>query len=243
MSKRIPFNWSLLTQDMLYSMLNRIQGKVVGKKLPVDKLTSILSKHIKQHLPVKVISERNPKTLKDYVYVGGAYHSTSDKKGFTRYIEILFSYNSEQQSVKLSRYKWLRICELFADTVLHEIIHTRQYRARNFKNIPGYESTAYYAKDRKEQEYYGDTDEMGAHSFNIACELYKRFGDNFGDAKRYLDSNNYRRHKRSGWHRYMKTFDYDHHHKIIKIMKRKILNQLPYAQYGKPFKTSNYLTY
>ena len=84
---------------------------------------------------------------------------------------------------------------------------------------------------------------MGAHSFNIACELYKRFGDNFGDAKRYLDSNNYRRHKRSGWHRYMKTFDYDHDHKIIKIMKRKILNQLPYAQYGKPFKTSNYLTY
>lgn len=240
---RKPFNWSLLTRDSLYSMLYKAGKDIVDQKLTVEELQSILSRHIKQHLPIKVRMDRAPDTTEKYVFIGGTYYSFEDKKGSARYIEVIFSYNTFAETIKLSRHKWTRMCQLFADTILHEVIHCRQYRARNFKAIPGYESTAYYAKDRKEQEYYGDTDEMGAHSFNIACELFERFGDDFGAAAQYLDSDNYKRHKRTGWFRYMKTFEHDHNHLIIRRMKRKILNQLPYAQIGKPFRTTNHLTY
>ncbi len=240
---RKAFNWSLLSKDILFSMLNGIQGKVVDKRLSVEELHDLMSKHIKSHLPIKVRLDRSPKNDKGYVYVGGTYYSDYDKKCYTRHIEIIFSYNTDQKYFTLSRHRWIRICSLFADTVLHEIIHCRQYRSRNFKSIPGYESTAYYARDRKEQEYYGDRDEMGAFSFNIACDLYERFGDDFDSAAKYLDSNQYRRHKRSSFYKYMAAFEHNHKHPIIKRIKRKVVSQLPNAQLGKPFRTSNYLTY
>ncbi len=240
---RKPFNWGLLTRNALYSMLNSIQGKVVDKYLTVDDLHSLLSKHIKKHLPIKVRSERDPKHEKGYVYVGGTYYSDYDRKGYTRHIEVIFSYNDNQQRLKLSRHRWLRLCLLFADTVLHEVVHCRQYRSRNFKTLPGYESTAYYAKERKEQEYWGDTDEIGAHAFNIACELYDRFGEDFDAAAKYLDSNQYRRQSRTTFFKYMKTFGHDHNHKIIQRVKKKAIYYLPNAVIGKPFRTNTHLTY
>jgi len=112
-----------------------------------------------------------------------------------------------------------------------------------FKDIPGYQSTAYYARDRKEQEYYGHKDEMGAFAFNIACELHDKFGNNFDAAKHYLDNNLSKRAKKSCWHKYMKTFDWNHNHPVIRSMKKKIIRNLPYAQIGKPFKTPDHLTY
>ena len=145
--------------------------------------------------------------------------------------------------MKTSSYRWERMCHLFADTVLHEIIHTRQYRARNFKDIPGYESTAYYAKDRREQEYYGHRDEMGAHSFNLAQDMIDKFGFDTKAIKDYLDSSRPKRVRPNGWGRFMKAFEYDHHHPKVRQMKRKILKQLEYASTGKPFKTTNHLTY
>lgn len=243
MAIRKPFNWSLLTRDVLFCMLNSIQGKVVDKRLSVEKLHELMGKHIKKHLPIKVKMDRDPKNDKGYVYVGGTYYSFPDKTESGRYIEIIFSYNSDQKYFKLSRHRWLRLCTLFADTMLHEIIHCRQYRSRNFKAIPGYESTAYYARDRKAQQYYGDRDEMGAFSFNIACDLYDRFGDNFGAASKYLDSNQYKRHQRTTFYKYMETFGHNHNHPIIKRIKKKAISQLPNVEIGKPFRTSNYLTY
>ncbi len=241
--ERKPFNWSLLTRHALYSMLNSIQSKVVDKKLSVDTLHKLMATHIKRHLPIKVRLDRDAKNDKGYVYVGGTYYSYIDSADKSRYIEIIFSYNTDQKYFKLSRHRWLRLCSLFADTMLHEIIHARQYRSRAFKAIPGYQSTAYYARDRKEQEYYGDRDELGAFAFNIACELVDRFDDDFDAAAKYLDSNEYRRQKRTSFYKYMKAFDHNHNHPIIKKIKRKTISNLPNAVIGKPFKTPNYLTY
>lgn len=241
--RRKSFNWSLLTRDVLYSMLNSIQGKIVDKRMSVEELHELMGKQIKRHLPIKVRLDRDPKNDKGYVYVGGTYYSRPDQDQWGKYIEIIFSYNSDQKYLKLSRHRWVRICWLFADTMLHEIIHARQYRSRNFKAIPGYESTAYYARDRKKQEYYGDRDEMGAFAFNIACDLYDRFGDDFRSAAKYLDTNLYRRHTRTTFFKYMETFGHNHKHPIIKQIKRKAVAQLPNALLGKPFRTNNYLTY
>lgn len=241
--ERNSFNWSLLDRFALYSMLYSIQSKIVDKKLTVDQLHKLMASHIKKHLPIKVKLERDPNNDKGFVYVGGAYYSLKDKADQNRYIEILFSYNPAQKWFRLSRHRWQRICSLFADTMLHEIIHTRQFRSRSFKPIPGYQSNAYYARERRKQEYYGDRDEIGAFSFNIACELYDRFGEDYRLAASYLDSNQYRRHTRTTFFKYMETFEHNHNHPIIKRVKKKVLTQLPNAVLGKPFRTSNYLTY
>ncbi len=239
---RKPFSWALLDRDNLYTMLYELKPYIVGKTLTIKDLQKLLSNHIKWYLPIRVTLKRDPTHDKGIAYIGGAYYAHYDVEQ-RRHIEVTFSYNTNSSRITLSESRWHRMCRLFADTMLHEIIHMRQYRTRQFKDIPGYESTAYYARDRKEQEYYGHPDEMGAFAFNIACELYDKFGDDFDAAKKYLDSNLAKRAKKTCWHKYMKTFEWNHNHPVIRSMKKKIVRNLSYAQIGKPFKTSDYLTY
>ena len=243
MGRRQQFNWSLLDRDTLYSMLYELKPEIVDRRLPIGEITKLMSKHIKAHLPLKVTSNRHHPVKKGELWIGGAYHSYLDKEGKSRFIEIELAFPPTANTMKTSLYRWERICRLFADTVLHEVIHTRQYRARNFKDIPGYESTAYYAKDRREQEYYGHRDEMGAHSFNLAQDMIDKFGFDPKAIKIYLDSHIPKRVRPTSWGRFMKTFEYNHEHPKVRQMKRKILTQLEYAYLGKPFKTPNHLTY
>ena len=239
---RKSFNWSLLDRDRLYSMLYKAGKHLIGKKLPVDDLHRLLSKHIKSHLPVKVRQVKGIVAQEGLIYMGGTYYSEYDENN-QRQVEIVFSYNMFDTHLTVTRYRWQRVCLLFADTILHEIIHMRQYRARGFKTLPGYESTAHFAKQRRDQEYYGDRDEMGAFSFNIACELIDRFGFDLDTISEYINSNKAKNHKRTSYYRYLKAFEFDHNHKIMKKIKRKVLSQLSYAHVGKPFRTPDHLTY
>ena len=240
---RQAFNWSLLNRDTLYSMLYSLKPEIVDRRLSISEITSIVSKHIKAHLPIKIRSHRHQPVKKGEVWIGGAYYSDDDKQGKKRFIEIELVFPTTADTMKTSLYRWERVCTLFADTILHEIIHIRQYRARNFKDIPGYESTAYYAKDRAWQEYYGHRDEMGAHSFNLAQDMLDKFGFDPKAIKDYLDSTIPKRVRPNGWGRFMKSFEYDHDHPKVIQMKHKIMTQLENAWHGKPFKTPNYLTY
>lgn len=224
-------------------MMNSIQGQVINKKITVAELHRTLTKHIKQYLPVKVSLIRNPKNKKDWVYIGGAYYSDLDKKNRDPFIEIVFSYHTEQKKITVSRYKWIRMCSLFADTILHELIHMRQYRTRKFKNLPGYLSYAYYAKDRRQQQYYGHPDEIGAFAYNIASDMIQRFGTDKSVIQNYLDSMQCKRHKNSLYNEYLKTFWYNHNHRVIKRLKKKVYSQIDNAILGKPFRTTDHLTY
>jgi len=240
---RSAFNWSALDRNTLYSMIYQLKSEIVDKRLPIGKITSIISKHVKAHLPIKIRSYRHKPVKPGEVWVGGAYYSDYDSQGKKRFIEIELAFPTTADTMKTSSYRWERMCTLFADTILHEIIHCRQYRARNFKDIPGYESTAYYAKDRAWQEYYGHRDEMGAHSFNLAQDMIDKFGFDPKAIRGYLDGPVPKRVRPNGWGRFMKSFEYDHDHPKVHQMKHKILTQLENAYNGKPFKTTNHLTY
>ena len=240
---RQAFNWSLLDRATLYSMLYELKSELVGKRLPIGQVCKIISKHIKQHLPVKVTSAKFKPVKKGELWMGGVYYSGDDIAGKKRFIEVQLAYPTDAQTMKIGQYRWERICTVFADIMLHEIIHARQHRARNFKAIPGYQSTAYYARDRKQQEYYGDRDEMGAHAFNIAQMMIDKFGWDPKAISEYMDSNIPKRVRPNDWGRFMKTCEYDHNHPKVRQMKRKIMKQLEYAELGKPFKTNIHLTY
>lgn len=213
----------------------------MGKALTHEEFHKILSKHIKKEFPIKIKKHIDAKIKQGFVYTGGVYYSDADASDMLA-IEVNLSYHPWDEFVKFTDYRWRKMCVRLADVILHEMIHMRQFRARNFKSIPGYYSTAESAKDRKSQSYFGDTDEMGAFCFNIACEMIDRFGYYPTEIKRYMDSNNASRHKNSWWYNYMHTFKGNHNHPIIIRMKHKIMLQLENAYYGKPFKTSNHLT-
>ena len=241
---RESFNWSQLDRTDLYGMLYGAGRDVVGRKLPVKQLQRHLSSHIKRHLPVRVVRvQRDRKHNPKLVYMGGTYYSDLDKKKSNRFMEVVLSYHPDTEQIRMTEYRWNRLCTLFADTILHEMIHMRQYRSRNFKDIPGYESTAHYHRQRVDQEYYGHRDEMGAFSFNIACDMLDRFGYDPVEIRSYMDSMRPKRHRHSSYNKFLSAFEYDHNHVKVRQMKQKILKQLEYAAIGRPFKTTTHLTY
>ena len=238
---RTPFNWYSLDREILFDILNGARSQIVGRELLVEELHKILTKQVKKHLPIRVKMQRDASHEPGLLYIGGCYYSDCDRKRKDKFIEVVFSYFMFDRRITLSSYRWSRVCEVFADSILHEIIHMRQYRTRKFKNLPGYESTALLAKTRRNQNYYGHPDEIGAYSFNIACELYEKFGNDRRAVKKYLDGNQGLRTKRSTYLSYLRTFDTNH--SVLKRLKKKVLYYLPYAEIGKPFKSPDYLTY
>ena len=240
---RKNFNWSLLDHNNLYSMLYSAGVDIVGQKMSINEFQKYLSAHIKTKLPINVTRRHsNRDQVRGFPYIGGLYDSIVDKRGKGRAISLVVSYHPEDTAVKITEYRWTKVCSLFADTILHEIIHMRQYRSRNFKDIPGYESTAYYHRQRMNQEYYGHRDEMGAHSFNIACEMIDRFGYDPAAIRHYMDTLTSRT-KRGTFTKFLATFDWDHDHIKVRQMKQKVMKQLEYAAIGCPFKTTTHLTY
>jgi hypothetical protein len=238
----MPFNWFELDRGTLYYYFYSLNKSVVGKSLTPDKIQKLISKHLKQFLPIKIVKFFDPTNVKrKYIYMGGMYYSDYDRKHKTA-IELNLHYHPDDTTIKITEYRWKRMSLRFADIMLHEMIHMRQFRSRNFKMIPGYQSTAELSKDRKQQEYFGDRDEMGAFAYNIACEMIDRFGYDIGKISLYMDTNA-TRHKHMWWHSYLKAFNYDHSHPIIRRMKNLIMRQLENAYLGKPFKTTNHLTY
>ena len=240
---RSKFDWSSLDRSTLYSYMYEARNRIVGKDLTVDEIHRILSNQAKKYLPIKTKMIKTAEQEHGIIYIGGCYYGEDDKRKESRFIEVCFSYFVWDYILNLSDYRWKRLCTVFADTLLHEIIHTKQYRSRRWKDIPGYLSNAHLIKKRKDQNYYGHPDEIGAYAFNIACEIYDRYGSNQQVAQKYLDSNQVLKHKSSSYLRYFKTFDCNHNHVVIKKLKKKVISYLPNTVIGKPFKNSDYLTY
>lgn len=243
MTKAAIYDWSVLERDLVAEMINFASDSTVGKSLSptkfADKIRSIF-KFFK--IPVKVRSTYKLETDKDTVWVGGLYDGVADKKGKTA-ITISLQFHQQGMPVKIKSNAFRRMCYSVADTLMHEIIHMRQYRRRNFKDIPGYESTASLAKKRNEQIYLGHDDEIDAYSFNIACQLMDRFNRDVKKIANYLNKDlNDRRFKKDAYRMYLDTFDHDHSHRVIKKLKKKVINYLPNAvDLGKPYKTTDWL--
>ena len=70
---------------------------------------------------------------------------------------------------------------------MHELIHMRQYRRRKFKVLPDYASNADKTEQRDEQSYLGNSDEIDAYSYNIACELMDKFKYDTAKVVNYLN--------------------------------------------------------
>ena len=135
------------------------------------------------------------------------------------------------------------MCLSIADAVLHEIMHMRQFRRRKFKVLPDYESNAEKTELRNEQGYLGCSDEIDAYSFNIACELFEKFKGSKRDIINYLNQNQKnKRRKHNSWRMYLKAFEHNHDHPIIKRVKKKVVRYLVAAEIGKPYRNKDWIS-
>jgi hypothetical protein len=237
------FNWHSLNRDTLASLLGSITAKVVNQKLTPEQFHKILGGHIKKHIPLIITKRFDPKVIKNVMFIGGSYNSCRDQ-AYKSSIEVVLVYNPNDEYLKISKSKFGKICYGIADTILHELIHMRQYRRRDFKDLPDYASTAEKTEQQREQRYLGCSDEIDAYGFNIACELLSKFNKDVKEVINHLDVNQKSvRTRVDSWRMYLKAFDHDHNHIIIKRLKKKIIRYLPYAIIGKPYRNKDWICY
>lgn len=242
MTNAATFDWSVLDRNLIAGMVKFANDSVVRKSLtPVAFATKIRKIFRFFGVPVNVRSSYKSVTDKNSVWVGGFYDSVSDKQHKTA-ITIALQFNSNS-TLTVTQKHFQRLCFSIADTVLHEVIHMRQYRRRGFKDIPGYEGTANLARKRIEQTYLGHNDEIDAYSFNIACQMLERFKGDKLKIINYLNKDlQDKRLKKDGYRMYLEVFDHNHGHRVIRKLKKKVINYLPNAvEVAKPYKTSDWL--
>ena len=237
------FDWSSLDRNGLASFLWLIAPKIVNQLLDIDKFHKIVSNHLKSYIPIRISKSYDPKTAPNSILIGGCYYSAYDES-YKSSIELMLVYNPINKGLKINKPRFWRMCLGFADTMLHEIIHMRQYRRREFKELPDYASNASKDSQREEQSYLGCSDEIDAYGFNIACELLERFGNNPKYVIKHLSIDQKRlRKKYDCWRMYLKAFNHDHDHTIIKRLKKKITRYLPAAAIGKPYRNKDWICY
>ena len=235
------FDWSNLERNSIISVLMEMSSSICNKPISPTTFHDTLTRYIKKLWPVITVQEWDPKVKSHTVLVGGVYYSDKDED-FEKCIELTFVYNPSIKKLKIGTRKFRTICGVIADTILHEIIHMRQYRRRGFKMLPEYASSASSSKVREEQIYLGCTDEIDAYGFNIACELLEKFRGNWKESIKFLNCDLKNTRIRGGcWKMYLKAFKHDHDHEIIKRLKKKVIRYLPRAEDGKPFKSRDWI--
>lgn len=240
---KLMFDWSTLDRNYISNVIWDSNLEILGTHLTVSKIHSILSKKIKSNFPVNVRKYFDPKVDPGLIYIGGMYYSDLDKQK-KKCIEIQLVYNNPKDEIFLNKSRLKRLGTCFADTVLHEIIHMRQFRRRNFKYLPDYASNAEKTEQRSEQAYLGCSDEIDAYAFNIACDLHDKFDNDIKKIVKYLteDQKNKKR-KFNCWRMYLKAFDHNHNHTIIRRLKKKVIRYLPHAAIGKPYKNKDWINW
>ena len=239
--KYTEFNWAELNRDFLFGIWYDLEHKLVGQVLTGRWIFEIVSTQIHKYLPIRLRKIKNKSIGKNNIAIGGAYSIERDEQ-HQKSITIDFYFKEFDQPIKLKRSSFLECGIIFADTILHEIIHMRQFRRRGFNYKPFYKSKEPNIAKRQQQAYLGCLDEVDAYAFNIACELMDWFNHNCDQAIVYLNQLP-EQNKKNCYQTYLKTFDYDHNHAIIKKLKKKIVAYFPKAKQGRPFTNSDWIYY
>lgn len=241
MTTASSYDWSVWDRETIAEMVREIKGDLVYQNLTVSQFHDQITKHVKRYMPVRSRKSREKEVDLGRVWIGGVYHTDLDKDR-QKSIELCFAYNPKDRTLEMPTRHFNRICTRIADVILHEVIHMRQARSRRFKEIPGYRSTAESTKQRLNQEYFGDPDEIDAYAFNMACELNDKFGGNMRDIVAYLNKEHkgyYKTH--DTWKSYLKAFNWDQNHRVIKKIKKRSIYYLSRAQVIKPFQSKDWI--
>ena len=236
------FDWVELTRNSIIDIVQQSLS-VIPSPVPVMDFHGRVVSLLKKHIPIRIKKQFIPDALKtDQIAIAGYYDLDYDEAG-NKPIELIFFYHSRNDHIKLNRKRIANIGALAADTILHEIIHMSQFRKKNFLVCPPYRSCARRVKIRTAQEYLGKFDEIDAYAFNIADELADRFGPDQSKIVAYINSDQrYRRQRNNSWLLYIRAFEHNHNHPVIRRLKKQVVKYLNRIHTGRPYDVNPWLT-
>lgn len=211
------FEWRNLTRESIIEHLKLLKKQIVNNSVTFDQLYIIISKHLKIVYPLLTVKQVKVSACPDTISIGGCYYPTSDQNG-KKCIQLIFQKNPINDTFVLTGKMFKCVMYLIADTIMHEIIHMYQYRKRKFLPLSHCKMYAVSNLIGKQQQYYGQHDEMYAHAFNV---LYEVLDKTRKELSEFNILNSKILNKSSTYRTYVETFGTAH--TILTILKSKVL--------------------
>lgn len=161
------------TRKEILEILKDLEPKIVNQFYTIDELIQEYGFFIGSRFNVDVKHAEAAQVDHNDIEVNGFYDGGLDEGDETP-IEIFLVTNPLQDIMIVDEEQFLSIGRRIADTLSHEVIHMRQYRARDFLEV---ETVQYKDIETEEEEnkwYLSSPDEINAYAYNIANELLER---------------------------------------------------------------------
>lgn len=213
-------------QDLL-DVLEETRQYIANNVLTTDELVGGLGEFIGSKFRVDVTHAETLEVDSGDVELNAFYDSGLDEYGDVA-IELFLVTNPHDETFLLDNEQFDIIMRKIADSIIHEVIHMKQSRARNFLEVDDMAYTQVEDEILEAQLYLGAADEIDAYGFNIACELLDKC-DLQTSLKKLENVSTIKMEDSINLWAYIHTFAKDTSHPVIrKLMKRvyKNLNQI-----------------
>lgn len=165
------------------TVMNSINDDLKNKFIPVEEMINLLAFYVSKNYRVNVSHAMSMKAPSNSLIVSGEYDYESDEDGKVP-INLVFITHTVDRVLLWDDDDLKFISKQIADTLIHELVHMKQTRDRNFEPIIVADNLS---NDENEVNrlYLSQTDEVDAYAYNIASELTDE--DNTENFNKYLN--------------------------------------------------------
>ena len=162
------------TRKETLEIMEELKPAIVNRFLSVDEFVQDAGTFIGTRFNVDVKHAESAQVEHNDLELTGFYDGGLDEAGDTP-IEIYLVTNPMQDVMIVGSENFKLICRKIANTLSHEVIHMKQFRARDFLEVEKLEWKDFEDYDEDEDEenrwYLSSPDEIDAYAYNIANEL------------------------------------------------------------------------
>lgn len=159
------------TRKEILEILDDLKPFIVNQFLTIDEFVQDFGVFIGTRFNVDVKHAEASQVDPNDMELNGYYDGGLDEFGDIP-IEVYMITNPMQDVIILDEEQFDSIARKIADTLSHEVIHMKQYRARDFLEV---ETVGYVDleedSDEENRYYLSSPDEINAYAYNIANEL------------------------------------------------------------------------
>lgn len=158
----------LPSRDIIKNIFEDFSDKFLDQVYSKDEFIKNLAKIIADRFHVNVLHAEAVEVDVNDVGINGYYDADDDEQCKIA-IEVVLVTNPNSKFILFDQEKYATFAINLADVLAHELLHMRQYRARDF--IPIDHCPDKYVDLDKELLYLSNPDEIDAYAYNIADEL------------------------------------------------------------------------
>jgi hypothetical protein len=209
--------------ELLY-ILEEMRQYTVGQFLTGEEIVMGMAEFVGERFRVDVSHAESPEVEQNDIDFNAYYDSGLDEFGDVS-IEIYFITNPYNEFIILDNEGFDVIVRRLADSIIHEMIHMKQSRSRDFLEVDDMAYTQVEDERLEAMLYLGNADEIYAYAHNIAYELLDK-GDLKTCLKKLETPSKLKLEDSSNLWAYLHTFYNDPDHPVIKRLIKRVYKNL-----------------